>query len=220
MSKEKIRSKKEWLLRLGILFLGIGIAQAGATLFILTSLGSDSFTTFVQGISLFFGLSIGTCHVIVLTTQMILIMVFTKGYIKPGTFINAFCGGPFIDFFMRVFSDAVCNTSPFMLRFFFAVVGCITLSLGISIIIKTDAGTGPNDLVPVILADKITKVEFRWIRVAYDFILAVVGFSLDGVIGLGTIIAVVLTGPGVQFFFSPVKRIIDQILGRCSIMIE
>ena len=41
------------------------------------------------------------------------------------------------------------------------LIGCVILAAGMSIVINSNAGTGPNDLVAVILSDKIEKVEFR-----------------------------------------------------------
>ena len=79
------------------------------------------------------------------------------------------------------------------------------LALGMSIVINSNAGTGPNDLVAVILSDKIERVEFRWIRVACDLFFVALGFLLGGTVGAGTIAAAFLTGPLVQFWL-PVTR--------------
>ena len=34
------------------------------------------------------------------------------------------------------------------------LVGCVVLALGMSIVINSNAGTGPNDLIAIILSDK------------------------------------------------------------------
>ena len=52
----------------------------------------------------------------------------------------------------------------------------------------------------MILSDKIERVEFRWVRVACDLFFVVLGFLLGGTVGVGTIAAVCLTGPLVQFW--------------------
>ena len=58
------------------------------------------------------------------------------------------------------------------------LIGCVILAAGMSIVINSNAGTGPNDLVAVILSDKIEKVEFRWVRVGCDLFFVVLGFFL------------------------------------------
>lgn len=91
------------------------------------------------------------------------------------------------------------------------VAGCVILSAGMSIVINSNAGTGPNDLVAVILSDKIEKVEFRWIRVACDLFFVVLGFILGGTVGVGTIAAVCLTGPLVQFWLPITKKMVRAV---------
>lgn len=92
------------------------------------------------------------------------------------------------------------------------VAGCVILSAGMSIVINSNAGTGPNDLVAVILSDKIENIEFRWVRVGCDLFFVVLGFFLGGTVGIGTIVAVCLTGPLVQFWL-PVTRKLTAAAG-------
>ena len=85
------------------------------------------------------------------------------------------------------------------------VAGCVILSAGMSIVINSNAGTGPNDLVAVILSDKIEKVEFRWVRVGCDLFFVVLGFLLGGTVGVGTIVAVC---PLVQFWLPVTRKLV------------
>ena len=91
------------------------------------------------------------------------------------------------------------------------LIGCVILAAGMSIVINSNAGTGPNDLVAVILSDKIEKVEFRWVRVGCDLFFVVLGFFLGGTVGAGTIVAVCLTGPLVQFWLPITKKLVNAV---------
>ena len=93
------RSVGDWAKALIVLLIGLTIAHLGVTLFLLTELGTDTFTVFIQGLSVVFGLTVGTVHVIVLCILMVVMLLTTKGYVKPGTVVCAFCGGPIIDLF-------------------------------------------------------------------------------------------------------------------------
>ena len=93
------RSAADWSKALIILLIGLTVAHLGVTLFLLSELGTDTFTVFIQGLSRIFGVSVGTVHVIVLCILMVVMLVTTKGYVKPGTVVCAFCGGPIIDLF-------------------------------------------------------------------------------------------------------------------------
>ena len=205
------RTVTDWIRALLALLVGLIIAHLGVTLFLLSALGTDTFTVFIQGLSRVVGLSVGTVHVIVLCIFMVLMLVTTKGYVKPGTIVCAFCGGPIIDFFTWCFTDCINETSGMPIRIISVLAGCVILSLGMSIVINSNAGTGPNDLVAVILSDKLERIEFRWVRMGCDAFFVILGFILGGTVGVGTIIAIFLTGPMVQFWLPKTKALLQKI---------
>lgn len=207
-SDTSARTAKDWAKALLILLIGLTVAHLGVTLFLLSELGTDTFTVFIQGLSRNVHLTVGTVHVIVLCILMIFMAVTTKGYIKPGTILCAFCGGPIIDLFMWVFQDFINGNASMGIRVVSMVAGCIILSAGMSIVINSNAGTGPNDLVAIILSDKIASVQFRWVRVGCDLFFVTLGYILGGTVGYGTIAAVFLTGPLVQFWLPRTKKLL------------
>ena len=205
------RTPWQWAQGLFVLFVGLTIAHLGVTLFLITELGTDTFTIFVQGLSKVFGISIGTCHVALCIILMLIMLFTTKGYVKPGTVVCAFCGGWIIDFFNWCLGSLVSGASPMPLRILVMLLGCVILSFGMSIVIKSNSGTGPNDLVAIILTDKIAEhhtVTFRWVRIACDVVFVVVGTLLGGTLGIGTVVAALLTGPVVQFFLPKSEKLI------------
>lgn len=206
------RSAADWAKALVILLIGLTVAHLGVTLFLLSELGTDTFTVFIQGLSRVFGLTVGTVHVIVLCILMVVMLVTTKGYVKPGTVVCAFCGGPIIDLFTWMLGGWINGDSPMPIRAASMLIGCVILSAGMSIVINSNAGTGPNDLVAVILSDKMESVEFRWVRVGCDLFFVVLGFLLGGTVGAGTVVAVFLTGPLVQFWLPKTKKAVQKVL--------
>ena len=206
------RSALDWVKALAVLLAGLIIAHLGVTLFLLSELGTDTFTVFVQGLSRMCGLTVGTMHVIVLCILMAVMLLTTKGYIKPGTVVCAFCGGPIIDLFTWLLGDYINTDAGMAVRIISLILGCVILSAGMSIVINSRAGTGPNDLVAVILSDKIESVQFRWVRVGCDLFFVVLGFILGGTVGAGTVAAVFLTGPLVQFWLPKTKRAVQAVL--------
>lgn len=206
------RSAADWAKALIILLIGLTVAHLGVTLFLLSELGTDTFTVFIQGLSRIFGVSVGTVHVIVLCILMVIMLVTTKGYVKPGTVVCAFCGGPIIDLFTWMLDGWINVDAGMPVRVISMLAGCVILSAGMSIVINSNAGTGPNDLVAVILSDRIEKVQFRWVRVGCDLFFVVLGFLLGGTVGAGTLVAVFLTGPLVQFWLPRTKMPIRAVL--------
>ena len=197
------RTASDWVKALIILLIGLTIAHLGVTLFLLSELGTDTRV---------FGLTVGTVHVIVLCILMVIMLLTTKGYVKPGTVVCAFCGGPIIDLFTWMLGRFINESAGMPVRVVSMVAGCVILSAGMSVVINSNAGTGPNDLVAVILSDKIERVQFRWVRVGCDLFFVVLGFILGGTVGAGTIVAVFLTGPLVQFWLPKTKKAVQTVL--------
>lgn len=216
-SDARHRSLKSWAVRIIILIVGLFVAHFGVTLFVLAEMGTDTFTIFVQGVANVTGLTIGTSQVVILTVMMIIMAIFTRGYVKPGTLICAFCGGWQIDLYMYLLGDSLSAASPMWIRIGAMVVGCCIIALGKAIVIMTDAGSGPNDLFSLIVSDSINRhhhVEFRWVRIATDILFAAVGFALGGVLGVGTLVTAFLTGPIVQVFLNPCRKLTNKILAK------
>lgn len=212
--QKKRRTAREWAVRLGLLLAGLTVAHLGVTLFILPALGSDPFTIFVQGWAHQTGLSVGTCHVILLCFLMAIMLLTTKGYVLPGTVVCSFFGGPIIDMFSWLLSGLVNPASPMIVRVLSMLAGCVVLAAGMALVIKSDAGTGANDLVAVILTDKLKRFQFRWVRVVCDVFFAVAGFFLGGVLHIGSLAAALLVGPFAQFFFPSMQRFVDVVVKR------
>lgn len=208
------RSAREWMVRLGLMLVGLTIAHLGVTLFILPALGSDPFTIFVQGWAHQTGLSVGTCHVAILCLLMAVMLATTKGYVLPGTVVCSFFGGPIIDLFSWLLRDFINPACPMLVRVLAMLAGCVVLAGGMALVIKSDAGTGANDLVAVILTDKLRRFQFRWVRIACDVFFAITGFLLGGVLHIGSLAAALLVGPFAQFFFPHVQRLVDAVVGR------
>ena len=85
--KGTVKNKKEWAIRLCLLTLGLIIAQLGVTLFLISSLGTDTFTVFAAGISNTIHVPVGLCHSGIQCILIVLMILFTKNYIKTGSFI-------------------------------------------------------------------------------------------------------------------------------------
>ena len=82
-----------------------------------------------------------------------------------------------------------------------------------TIVIKSDAGTGPNDLVSIVLADKLKK-NFGVIRIIVDVSFVVIGFILGGSFGIGTLICAFLVGPVANIFLPFNGKWIQNLLHK------
>lgn len=200
------RSMKEILIRIIILFIGLAIAHLGVTLFLLANLGADPFNVLVQGIFRTLSnavdwslLTHGNTHVTICFLIIIALLFIDKSYIKIGTILCMIFGGPIIDFFTIILTGPFGNMTSLVAKILVNGLGCIILAFGMTIVIKSDAGTGPNDLVSIVLADKLKK-NFGVIRIIVDVSFVLVGFILGGSFGIGTLICAFLVGPVANIF--------------------
>lgn len=209
---------KTKIIRVIILFVGLIIAHFGVSLFLLANLGSDPFNVMIQGLSRTIAdvtisplITHGNTHMAVSILIIFVLLFVDRSYIKIGTLICMFCGGPIIDIFNMVLGSVITPDSAMAVRVISNVLGCVILALGMSVVIKSDAGTGPNDLVGVVISDK-TKKKFSIIRMMVDACFLVCGWLLGGVVGIGTVICLFLVGPVAGFFLPRSEKVIYRIL--------
>ena len=212
MTKASVR---QWIIRVVLLLLGLTIAHLGVTLFLQADMGSDPFNVLIQGLYRFFPwpgfMTHGYVHVGVSFLIILALLVVDRGYIQIGTLLCMILGGPILDGFTLLLGGVIHSGSALWLRLAARVLGCVILAFGMTIVIKSQAGTGPNDLVAVVISDK-TKRKFGLVRIFVDVCFAAVGFLLGGTLGLGTIVCACLVGPAAQIFMPVSERLCRQFM--------
>ena len=214
------RSIKEMAIRIVILFIGLAIAHLGVTLFLLADLGADPFNVFVQGIFRTTSQipawplqTHGNTHIAICFIIIIALLFIDRTYIKIGTVLCMIFGGPIIDFFTLLLSGPFQNVNSLFLKIIVNGLGCVILAFGMTIVMKSDAGTGPNDLVGIVLADKLKK-NFGLIRIIVDVSFVAIGFILGGSIGIGTLICAFLVGPVANIFLPYNEKWIKVVIRK------
>ena len=218
-----MKNYRETIWRLVILFVGLTIAHLGVTMFLLADLGADPFNVLVQGlyrgldsVSCWAFLSHGRVHIAVCFLIIIVLLIVDRSYVKLGTIVCMVFGGPIIDFFSLLLAPLFAMVSSFAAKLLLLALGCVILAYGMTIVIKSQAGTGPNDLVAVVISDKLKK-KFSVIRVIVDFSFVAAGWLLGGVFGIGTLVCAFLVGPVAGIFLPINEKLIEKILKKCGV---
>ena len=216
--------------RLVLFFIGMSIIQFGVAVFLQTSIGSDPFTVFTQGLATVLNktglreLSIvqmisgsaevtpGVANMIILVILFIGILIVDMKKIKIGTLICVIGVGPIIDLSSKIVSIFPIASANFFIKMLIVVLGVFIIAAGFSLVSGSDVGVAPNDIVPFIIQDK-TKVQYKYIRIALDATFLIVGFLIGGTVGVGTIIAMLAMGPFIQFCLPHGKKVVDLIVG-------
>jgi uncharacterized protein len=203
---------KEFIMRILIYTVGIIILTFGVAIFVATDNGADPFTMLMIGVGRTFKRigNIGNAGIVLNFIIMATILCIDKSYIKIATVITALLAGKLIDFFLVFVSVPISELSIF-LNVILMLISLLILCFGIAIVVSVNIGTGPYDLIGIIINDK-TKFQLKFIRPIYDAISIVLGFLLGAKFGFGTIVSMIFIGPILQFMLKYTNKYINLIV--------
>ena len=188
-----INLKKIVLSLTGGALIGIG---AGTILY--AGVGGDTVTVFQDGLHALFNISYGQTSRIYNVVFVVLALIFARKYSGIGTVLSALVIGYAIDISNSLWLLTMLNTG-FITGLIIFLIGLVIYAMGIALLIKCDAGMNCLDALLYRLMD-VTGLKYKYLRIAADVILTVTGCLMGGVFGIGTVIAVFLTGPLVELF--------------------
>lgn len=206
-----IGNKLKFIERLIVFFIGMTIIQIGVALFLKVNMGSDPFTVLNQGLGFMLHITTGKANIIILIGLTVIILFTNKRYINIGTVICVFGVGPVIDFALKLFSNLPVAHYNMVVKMIILVCTSFLIAMGFSILSATNLGFAPNDSIYFIISEK-TKHQYKWVRICTDICYLIVGYFLGGVVGIGTIISAVLTGPFVQFCLPYGKKFVKILI--------
>ena len=188
-----INLKKIVLSLTGGALIGIG---AGTILY--AGIGGDTVTVFQDGLHALFNISYAQASRIYNVVFVVLALIFARKYSGIGTVLSALVIGYAIDISNSLWLLTMLNTG-FITGLIIFLIGLVIYAMGIALLIKCDAGMNCLDALLYRLMD-VTGLKYKYLRIAADVILTVTGCLMGGVFGVGTVIAVFLTGPLVELF--------------------
>ncbi len=169
----------EQAVRVALLLAGLAVAHLGVTLFLESDLGSDPFNVLVQGLYRALPwpgwMTHGRVHLLVCLLIVLVLLAAARNYVRIGTLLCMALGGPIIDLWTVPLAPLFPDALALPWRLLTLVTGCVILAFGMTVVIRSEAGTGPNDLVAVVLSDRTGK-PFGPVRVAVDVLFALSGW--------------------------------------------
>lgn len=205
--------------RVALLLAGLTVAHLGVTLFLESDLGSDPFNVLVQGLYRALPrpgwMTHGRVHLLVCLLIVVALLLAARSYVRIGTVLCMALGGPIIDLWSVPLAPLFPEELALGWRLAALVAGCVILAFGMTVVIRSEAGTGPNDLVAVVLSDRLKK-PFGPVRVAVDVLFALTGWLLGGTVGLGTVVCAGLVGPCAQVFLPVSGRLCALCLKKAG----
>jgi len=173
------------LLLVGCVVLGIGVAML-----LTANLGSDGFSTLVNGVSIALGVPFVLANAAV--SVVFLLLAAARG-LRPGigTLTQVVVVGITVSLVLALLGTPGSVLGQALLL----AAAFPVLALGISAYLGAQLGAGPAES-PALAWDP--PVPFRWSYSAVQLFGAVVGWLLSATLGPGTLAVVVLLGPTVD----------------------
>ncbi len=169
----------------GCALLGLGVAMLLAA-----DLGSDGYSTLINGLAISLGVPFWLVNVVV--AAVLLGVAALKG-VRPGvgTLVQVAIVGVTVSIMLPLLEDLGSG----VLRLPMLVLAFPVLAIGIAAYLGAQLGAGPAEAAALAWDP---PVPFRWSYNAVQASGALVGWSLGATIGLATLAVVVLLGPCVD----------------------
>ncbi|KKJ77993.1 membrane protein [Kiloniella litopenaei] len=174
-----------------LLVVGLTIFGLGEALLIAAGTGVSPWTVLAQGVSQQAGWSIGLSTFLVSITVLILWWPL-KQVPGIGTILNAIIIALVLEFALPYLPTPDAYISQVLLT----LLGILVTGLGSGIYLIANLGPGPRDGLMTGLQQQ-TNFPIAWIRSGIELSAVIIGWSLGGVVGLGTVLFAVLIGPSV-----------------------
>lgn len=157
------------------------------------NIGSSSITVFEDGLSRTFGIKVGTASIIYGVLMVVLDYLFARKYLGWTTIANAVLCGLFINVLDPILRPLFMTDNLFY-RYLILMASIVVIAISSVILIRFDSGMNSIDALAQAVADK-TRFEFSILRIICDGLLILTGYLLGGVVGIGTVISMIFTGP-------------------------
>ena len=183
---------KPKLVTLLYLCFGLILFGFGEGLLIVSGVGASPWNVLHQGIAVSLGLSVGTIAFLV-SFLVLLLWYFLDQKIGMGTIINFVIIAIMIDVTIYFFD----KPNEFFLQLAMVIVGLLIIGFGTAMYLIANLGAGPRDGLMTGLQKK-TNTPIALVRTSIEIIVVLVGWSLGGIVGIGTLIFALGIGPSLS----------------------
>jgi len=187
--------KTLFYLCLGLIFFGFGEG-----LLIVSGIGASPWNVLHQGIGVSLALSIGTIAFLV-SFLVLLLWYFLDQKIGMGTIINFIIIAIMIDITIFYFD----KPNELFLQLLMVFVGILIVGFGTAMYLIANLGAGPRDGLMTGLQKK-TNTPIALVRTSIEIVVVLLGWSLGGIVGIGTLFYALCIGPVVALCLQIFKK--------------
>lgn len=177
-----------------LLFLSLGLFcfGLGEALLLISSTGNSPWLVLSEGLSLKTGLTVGSSTFII-SFIVLFFWIFLKQKPGIGTILNTFIIAAVIDLTSYFFDPP----SSVFNRYFLTIISVLLVGFGSGIYLISNLGPGTRDGLMTGISNKFSK-PISLVRFSIELIVVLIGWTLGGTLGVGTIIFAIFIGPFVS----------------------
>lgn len=184
-------------IQIGFMLYGLSI-----DLLVKAGFGTSAWVVLEGAVAKLFSISLGLA-VILVSIVVLILSYFLKQNFGWGTFLNMIFIGVWVDILKKCIFANIPELNIYVNIVLF-VLGIVFMGLATAVYVGVGAGAGPRDSLMLGVAQKF-KISVRRARTIIEIAVVLIGFLLQGPLGIGTLIFAVCIGPSVQFWFKQLK---------------
>ena len=191
-------------LRITVLFIGLIIFGLGDSLLIVSGIGNAPWSVLAQGISTRIDITLGWSTFGISTLVLILWIPLKE---KPGfgTLSNIVLIATAIQVGVTIFPEP----SKYFFGVIYSLIGVGMVGIGSALYITCGLGAGPRDGLMTAIHNR-TGIRIGRVRLAIEGSILVLGWTLGGTVGLGTLLFALLIGQSIAVALGVLSRITTQ----------
>ena len=197
-------SIKPPLLSVLFLFIGLSIFGFGHAILFGSNFGVSPWMVLAQGLAIEFEIGIGL-SIIVVSFGVLLFWIPLKEKPGIGTFINFFVVAAVIEMTLPY----IPYQTDISLKLLQVFLGILVIGIGGSIYLIANLGPGPRDGLMTGISKK-TEIPMAYVRNALEISVVIIGWSLGGTAGVGTLIFAIMIGPVIVAYMYLMKTIFEK----------
>lgn len=200
--------KKNFTKRLIAVILAVITIGFAISLLVLVDMGTDPCTGMNIAIAEKLGMSFGTWQALLNAILFVFVILWGREYIGFGTLANMLLVGYSVDFFSWVWEEVlpVGFFDSMGVKVTVLVPALAVFVFAAAVYMDVELGTAPYDAIPLMISKRLPKVSFRWIRMAYDFLIIMIGLVLGGTVGVVTVLMALTLGPVIGWVGEKLKE--------------
>ena len=197
-------SIKPPLLSVLFLFAGLSIFGFGHAILFGSNVGVSPWMVLAEGLAIQFEIGIGL-SIIVVSFGVLLFWIPLKEKPGIGTFINFFVVAAVIEITLPY----IPYQTDISLKLLQVFLGILVIGIGGSIYLIANLGPGPRDGLMTGISKK-TEIPMAYVRNALEISVVIIGWSLGGTAGVGTLIFAIMIGPVIVAYMFLMKTIFEK----------